>query len=142
MSLVKRSPLAVTDLLEGCRHLIGSGYKAEAYFPLIEEILNRFFFKPNSEPFEHLAERKYGTSPEQAAEVKQYLEREIHLRVQRIFGLLYPNRQYDYVWEPELHCIVIREFEPSEVVQPFSQEAAHAPTNDISDDWIPERQRR
>lgn len=140
MKLLRYCPLIVADILEGCRKLLGDGYSSEQYNVLIDIALNDFFFI-ETESHSKFYTTSLSLSETELTIVREYLSRELHTRIQRSFGIIYPNRRYDWVYERVLQEIVIREFSDSDNITIQPDLTNEEPTNDICDDWIPERLR-
>lgn len=141
MSLLREFPLYVDDILGGCGTLIGNEIPIEHYLPLLESALNGYFFPAFEGESELYFETKYAITSNKAMEVKQYVESELVKRIQASLKVVYPSRTYDYVYNRALGSIVVREFDPPKSYTPNGHLPANEPTNDISDDWIPERLR-
>lgn len=138
--LIRCCPLPVRDILEGCRKILGEGYGVDNLRPLIDNVLDQFFFLPDSNELRNAA-TLLGSTIQESNDVDHYLTHELVGRIQRSFGVIYPNRSYDWVFQPDLNEIIIREFsEPSELpAAPYLTN--EEPLHDICDDWIPERLR-
>lgn len=141
MSLLREFPLYVDDILGGCGTLIGGEKPIEHYLPLLESSLNGYFFPAFTGEGPDYFETKYAITSSKVEEVKQYVESVLVRRIQASLRIVYPSRTYDYVYNHALGSIMVREFDPPKLLAPIGQIPINEPTNDISDDWIPERLR-
>lgn len=143
-TLTRQFPLPHVDLLEGCKTLVGRevplGESIDGFMPLLDLSLNEFFFHIRTD-LTQIVQTQYGTSATTADEVSSFLQNQLHLRIQRTFGVIYPSRQYDYSFCKQSGTIIVREFEPDTqpAVERYSTD--DLPVDD-EDAWIPERQRR
>lgn len=137
-------PLPYIDLIEGCKTLVGRevplGDSIDGFMHLLDLSLNDFFFHMPAD-LSQIVLKHHGTSENTASEVSTFLQKQLHLRIQRTFGVIYPSRQYDYSFCKQSGNILIREFEPETYPAVERYSLDETPTDD-EDAWIPERQRR
>lgn len=136
--VARQAVVHIYDVLAGCRTLLApispSGTALEMYLPLVEQVLDIYFFGERFGGLDHLAEyieAAHDAPPSLSREICQYLERELIRRIQNTFSTIYPSRHYHFNIDDGLGHVEITEsldvYPPVPVIEPLDETDAYIP---------------